>query len=98
MLSGAHSDSDMLCHINVFLSSQIREKQSIICTPMLSISFNIRYSSAQVVENARICFFGEHVSNPNCCSVMILNSTREEEVIAHTGYRAFGAVACLNGE
>ncbi len=51
-----------------------------------------------MVEDARICVFGSHVSDPNRCSVMILNSQRDKKVIAHTDYRAFGAVACLNGE
>ncbi len=51
-----------------------------------------------MVEDASICVFGRHVSNPNRCSVLILNSQRDEKVIADTDYRAFGAVACLNGE
>ncbi len=51
-----------------------------------------------MVEDARICVFGRHVSEPNRCSVMILNSKGEEKVIADTDHRDFGAVACLNGE
>ncbi len=52
----------------------------------------------QVVDDARICVFGVHVSDPNRCSVLILNSERKEKVIANTDYRDYGAVACLNGE
>ncbi len=51
-----------------------------------------------MVEDARICVFGVHDSHLNRCSAMIMNSKREEKVIADTDYRAFGAVACLNGE
>ncbi len=65
---------------------------------LFSISFNLSYSTTQVVGDARICVFGGHVSEPNRCSVMILNSKREEKVIADTDHRDFGAVACLNGE
>ncbi len=50
------------------------------------------------MEDARICVFGSHVSDPNRCSVMIMNSKHEEMVVADTDYRAFGAVACVNGE
>ncbi len=51
-----------------------------------------------MVEDARICVFGRHVSDSNRCSVMIMNSKHEEKVVADTDYRAFEAVACLNGE
>ncbi len=50
-----------------------------------------------MVEDARICVFGVHDSNPNRCSVMIMNSKHEERVIAETDYRRYGAVTCLNG-
>ncbi len=62
------------------------------------IFLHLRYSRIQVVEDAKICVFGRHVSDPNRCSVMIMNSKHEERVVADTDYRAFGAVACLNGE
>ncbi len=48
--------------------------------------------------DARICVFGVHLSDSKRCSVVIMNSNREEEVIANTEYRDYGAVACLNGE
>ncbi len=62
------------------------------------ISFNFRFTTALVVEDSKICVFGELVSDPNRCAVMMMDSKRTEEVIANTDYRAFGAVACLNGE
>ncbi len=51
-----------------------------------------------MADDARICVFGVHLSDSNRCSVVIMNSNREEEVIADTEYRDYGAVACLNGE
>ncbi len=66
--------------------------------PCFAISFDLRHSRTQVVEDARICVFGRHISDPNRCSVMIMNSEGVEKVIADTDYRDYGAVACLNGE
>ncbi len=51
-----------------------------------------------MVDDARICVFGRHISDRDRCSVLILNSERTEKVIADTDYRDYGAVACLNGE
>ncbi len=94
----------MLLHANV-LSVYSKSNENcfiLLCLSgihvLLSISFNLRYSPIQVGEDARICVFGRHVSEPNRCSVMILNSKGEEKVIADTDHRDFGAVACLNGE
>ncbi len=52
----------------------------------------------QVAEDARLCVFGRHISKADRCSVLILNSKREENVIAETDFREYVAVACLNGE
>ncbi len=60
--------------------------------------FNLRHTRTQVVENARLCVFGRHISKLDRCSVVILNSKREEEVIAETDFHEYVAVACLNGE
>ncbi len=62
------------------------------------IFLHLRYSRIQVVEDAKICVLGSHISDPNRCSVMIMNSKHEEKVVADTDYRVFEAVACLNGE
>ncbi len=51
-----------------------------------------------MVEDARLCLFGRNISKSDRCSVVILNSKREEEVIAETDFREYGTVACLNGE
>ncbi len=60
--------------------------------------FVFRYTRTQVVEDARLCIFGRHISKQDRCSVMVLNSRREEEVVAETDYRDFGTVACVDGE
>ncbi len=52
----------------------------------------------QVVEDARLCVFGRHIRKADRCSVLILKSKREENVIAETDFREYVAVACLNGE
>ncbi len=51
-----------------------------------------------MVEDARLCLFGRNISKSDRCSVVILNSKGREKVIAETGFREYGTVACLNGE
>ncbi len=56
------------------------------------------WEATQVVEDAELCVFGSHASKPHRCSFMILNSNREEKVIAETDYHHFGAMTYLNSE
>ncbi len=51
-----------------------------------------------MVEDATLCVFGSHIPKSDRCFVVILNSKREERVIAETDFREYGTVACLNGE
>ncbi len=59
---------------------------------------HLRYSRTEVVEDATVCVFGGHISKPDRCTLIILNSKREEKVIAETTYHRGGAVASLDGE
>ncbi len=60
--------------------------------------FHLRYSRTEVVEDAELCVFGSHISKPDRCTLIILNSKREEKVIAETTYHHGGAMASLDGE
>ncbi len=51
-----------------------------------------------MVEDATVCVFGGHISKPDRCTLIILNSKREEKVIAETTYHRGGAMASLDGE
>ncbi len=49
-------------------------------------------------EDARLCIFGRHISKPDRCSLILLDSKGEDKLVAETDNRDNVAVACLNGE
>ncbi len=87
------TSSKAVVHLVVFTSVKIEAMHFFSLTP-----FDLRYSRSQVVEDARLCVFGGHISKADCCSATILTSTWEEKVIAETDFREYGTVACLNGK
>ncbi len=49
-------------------------------------------------DNEFVVILGSHLSKPNRSTLMTFNTRREEEIIAETDYRKYGAMACVDGK